>query len=96
MDETNGLPAGRRRWVMMCTLSGVILAGLDSAIANIALPTVASDLAATDAATIWVVNSYQLAVTVCLLPAATLGESLSSLRRLDQRMDVRFALAMAL
>jgi DHA2 family multidrug resistance protein-like MFS transporter len=30
----------------------------------------------TEAATVWVVNSYQLAVTVCLLPAAALGESL--------------------
>jgi DHA2 family multidrug resistance protein-like MFS transporter len=75
MDETDGLPAARRRWVMACALLGVVLAGLDSAIANIALPTIARDLAATDAATIWVVNSYQLAVTVCLLPAATLGES---------------------
>jgi DHA2 family multidrug resistance protein-like MFS transporter len=75
MDETDGLPADRRRWVMTCALLGVVLAGLDSAIANIALPTIARDLVATDAATIWVVNSYQLAVTVCLLPAATLGES---------------------
>jgi len=55
---------------------GVVLAGLDSAIANIALPTIARELAATDAATVWVVNSYQLAVTVCLLPVASLGESL--------------------
>ena len=55
---------------------GILLAGLDSAIANIALPTIARELAATDAATVWVVNSYQLAVTVCLLPAAALGESL--------------------
>jgi DHA2 family multidrug resistance protein-like MFS transporter len=52
----------------------VVLAGLDSAIANIALPTIARDLHATDAATIWVVNSYQLAVTACLLPAAALGD----------------------
>lgn len=75
MDETDGLPAPRRRWAMACALLGVVLAGLDSAIANIALPTIARDLGATDAATVWVVNSYQLAVTVCLLPAATLGES---------------------
>ncbi len=75
MGETDGLPGARRRWVMACAVLGVVLAGLDSAIANIALPTIARDLAATDAATIWVVNSYQLAVTVCLLPAATLGES---------------------
>ena len=61
---------------MACALLGVVLAGLDSAIANIALPTIARELNATDAATVWVVNSYQLAVTVCLLPVASLGESL--------------------
>ena len=74
MDASDGLPLARRRLVMTCAVLGVVLAGLDSAIANIALPTIARDLAATDAATIWVVNSYQLAVTVCLLPAAALGE----------------------
>lgn len=74
MNDSDGLPPGRRQWVMSCALLGVVLAGLDSAIANIALPTIASDLGATDAATIWVVNSYQLAVTICLLPAAALGE----------------------
>ena len=76
MIDSDGLPAPQRRWVMGCALLGVVLAGLDSAIANIALPTIARELAATDAATVWVVNSYQLAVTVCLLPVASLGESL--------------------
>ena len=65
---------------MTCAVLGIVLAGLDSAIANIALPSIARSLGATDAAAIWVVNSYQLAVTVCLLPVATLGESLG-LRR---------------
>jgi DHA2 family multidrug resistance protein-like MFS transporter len=76
MNDSDGLPAPQRRWVMGCALLGVVLAGLDSAIANIALPTIARDLAATDAATVWVVNSYQLAVAVCLLPVASLGESI--------------------
>ncbi len=76
MDDSDGLPAPQRRWVMGCALLGVVLAGLDSAIANIALPTIARELSSTDAATVWVVNSYQLAVTVCLLPAASLGETL--------------------
>ena len=76
MSESDGLPVPQRRWVMGCALLGVMLAGLDSAIANIALPTIARELAATEAATVWVVNSYQLAVAVCLLPAASLGESL--------------------
>jgi DHA2 family multidrug resistance protein-like MFS transporter len=80
MSDSDGLPAPQRGWVMGCALLGVTLAGLDSAIANIALPTIARELAASDAATVWVVNSYQLAVTVCLLPAASLGESLG-LRR---------------
>ena len=74
MDVMDGLPADRRRWVMACALLGVVLAGLDSAIANIALPTIARDLHSSDAATIWVVNSYQLGVTACLLPAAALGD----------------------
>ena len=76
MTDQGGLPAQQRRLVMGCVLLSVVLAGLDSAIANIALPTIARELAATDAATVWVVNSYQLAVTICLLPAASLGETL--------------------
>ncbi len=50
------------------------MAVLDSAIANIALPTIARDLNVTDAASIWVVNAYQLALTMVLLPLASLGE----------------------
>lgn len=76
MSETEGLPAGQRRWVMGCALLGVALSGLDSAIANIALPTIARELATSEAATVWVVNIYQIALTVCLLPMASLGESL--------------------
>ena len=39
MSETDGLPAPQRRWVMGCALLGVVLAGLDSAIANVILMT---------------------------------------------------------
>jgi DHA2 family multidrug resistance protein-like MFS transporter len=74
MQETDGLPAPRRRWVMLCVLFGVILSNLDSAIANIALPTLARELGSSDAATVWIVGSYQLAVAVSLLPAAAAGE----------------------
>src|SRR5258708_22977861 len=49
---------------------------LDGAIANIALPTIARDLLASPASSIWVVNAYQLAVTILLLPLASLGEIL--------------------
>ncbi len=66
----------RRPLVMTCLILGTILAGLDAAIANIALPTIAHDLHASDAATVWVVNIYTLATAVCLLPASALGESI--------------------
>jgi DHA2 family multidrug resistance protein-like MFS transporter len=72
--ESDGMPAPRRYRVMLCVLLGVTLMSLDSAIANIALPTIARDLAASDAATVWVVNIYQLGAVLCLLPAAALGE----------------------
>ncbi len=75
-SDADGLSPPQRKWLMVCVLLGVVLSGLDSAIANIALPTIARDLAASEASVIWVVNSYQLAVAVALLPAATLGEIL--------------------
>jgi MFS transporter, DHA2 family, multidrug resistance protein len=54
----------------------IAMSVLDGAIANIALPTIGHELAVTPAATIWVVNAYQFAVTVSLLPLAFLGDIL--------------------
>lgn len=59
---------------MFALLAGVAMASLDSAIANIALPTIASELNATAASTVWVVNAFQLGTALFLLPAAALGE----------------------
>jgi len=50
------------------------MAVVDSAIANVALPTIATDLNASPAFSIWIVNGYQLAITISLLPLASLGE----------------------
>jgi len=74
--ESEGLPQPRRTWVMLAVVCGVSLMSLDSAIANIALPTIARDLAASESTTVWVVNAYQLGSVLCLLPAAALGEIL--------------------
>jgi DHA2 family multidrug resistance protein-like MFS transporter len=54
----------------------IAMAVLDGAIANVALPTIAGELNASAAASIWIVNAYQLAITVCLLPLAALGDKL--------------------
>jgi MFS transporter, DHA2 family, multidrug resistance protein len=56
------------------------MATLDSSIANVALPTIARDLHASPAESIWVVNGFQLAVTASLLACASLGDLLGGAR----------------
>src|SRR6201986_4942522 len=50
------------------------MAVIDGAIANVALPTIAQDLHASPSFSVWIVNGYQLAITISLLPLASLGE----------------------
>ncbi len=56
---------------------------LDSTIVNVALPSLAHDFGASDAASIWVINAYQIAILVALLPLASLGE-IVGYRRVSQ------------
>jgi MFS transporter, DHA2 family, multidrug resistance protein len=72
----DGLPPSRRHWAVATLVLAVGMATLDTAIANTALPTIAADLDASPAASIWVVNAYQLALMVSLLPLAALGDIL--------------------
>jgi DHA2 family multidrug resistance protein-like MFS transporter len=74
MDAEPGLPLPQRYWAIVVVALGITLAVLDSAIANVALPTIARDLHASAAASIWVVNAYQLSITISLLPLASLGD----------------------
>jgi DHA2 family multidrug resistance protein-like MFS transporter len=74
MDETDGLPPPERRKAILTMAMAIALSVLSTAIANIALPTMAQELHASPASSIWVVNAYQLAVTVSLLPLASLGD----------------------
>jgi MFS transporter, DHA2 family, multidrug resistance protein len=76
MGGVECLTASRRRWAMLCILLGLGLSALGSAIVNIALPNISRSFASSDAVTVWVVNAYQLSATVCLLPVASLAESL--------------------
>lgn len=59
---------------MFAVAIAVGMSVLVGSIANVALPTIAHDLNVTPGESIWVVNSYQLAVTVSLLPLASLGD----------------------
>ena len=73
-EPASAVSPAARRWVMFALLAGVAMASLDSAIANIALPTIADELHASEASTVWVVNAFQLGTALFLLPAAALGE----------------------
>ena len=70
----DGLPSAQRRWAAAVVFVAIAMAALDTAIANIALPAIATDLHATAADVVWVVNVYQIALVVALLPLAALGE----------------------
>jgi MFS transporter, DHA2 family, multidrug resistance protein len=70
----DGLPAERRKWAAAAIFTALAMASLDTAIANVALPTIAADLHVGPADVIWVVNVYQIALVATLLPLAALGE----------------------
>jgi DHA2 family multidrug resistance protein-like MFS transporter len=74
--ETDGLPPPQRYWSIAVIWVGMVMAVLDSSIANVALPTLARQLNATAAESIWVINAYQLGMVMLLLPLAACGEML--------------------
>ena len=71
----DGVPMPRRLGAILAVAFGVGMSVLDSAIANVALPTLGAELSVSAADSIWIVNAYQLAIMVTILPFAALGES---------------------
>ena len=71
---SDGLLQPQRGWAILTIAIGLVMSVMDGAIANVALPTIARDLNASPAFSIWIVNGYQLAITISLLPLASLGE----------------------
>jgi len=88
----DGLPVPRRYWAMAAIALAIAMSVLDSTIVNVALPTIAHELHASAAASIWIVNAYQLAILAVLLPLASLGE-IAGFRRIWQTGLAVFALA---
>jgi len=74
MTHPDGLPFPQRFWAIVTIGLGITMAVMDSAIANVALPTIAIDLHTDAAFSIWIVNGYQLAITISLLPLSALGD----------------------
>ena len=74
IEHADGLPQPQRNWAILTIGLGLVVAVIDGSIANVALPTIAESLNASPAFSIWIVNGYQLAITISLLPLASLGE----------------------
>ena len=73
--------AGRRAFAAVAAvLAAVVLAVLDTAIANVALPTMARSLQVGPGASVWIITAYQTALVMGLLPSAALGESIGHRR----------------
>ncbi|HVN45545.1 MAG TPA: MFS transporter [Steroidobacteraceae bacterium] len=89
---TDGLPVPRRYWAIAAIALAITMSVLDSTIVNVALPTIARDFHASSAASIWVINAYQLAILLVLLPFASLGE-IVGYRRVSQAGLAVFTLA---
>jgi MFS transporter, DHA2 family, multidrug resistance protein len=70
----DGLRGPRLIAAVVTLVIAIGMASLDTSIANTALPTIATDVNASPADSVWVVNAYQLALVVSLLPFASLGE----------------------
>ena len=65
---------------MLAIWLAIFMAVLDGAIANVALPTIGRELHTDPASSIWIVNAYQLAITIALLPLASLGDKIGHRR----------------
>jgi DHA2 family multidrug resistance protein-like MFS transporter len=84
MPDSQALPAaadeyaagtGRIGLALTAIYSALTLVALDIAVVNVALPTISATLRVSEAASVAVATSYQLAVVISLLPLAALGES---------------------
>ncbi|NWD52802.1 MFS transporter [Pseudomonas gingeri] len=58
---------------MLAILISIALASLDTAIANTALPAIATSLHTTPAASVWIINAYQLSAVATILAFASFG-----------------------
>jgi len=74
MKAIDERPPAHRSLAITTIALGTAISTLANTITSIALPTMAIDLNASPSTTIWIVNAYQLVVTVSLLPFASLGD----------------------
>jgi EmrB/QacA subfamily drug resistance transporter len=65
---------GRRWWALGALVLSILTIGLDATILNVALPTLATSVHATNSQLQWIVDAYVLVFAGLLLPAGALGD----------------------
>jgi DHA2 family multidrug resistance protein-like MFS transporter len=88
----DGLPVPRRYWAIGTIVLVIAMSVLDTTIVNVALPSIARTFDVSPAQSIWVVNAYQIAILITLLPVASLSE-IVGYRRISQIGLVIFTFA---
>ncbi|WP_051265201.1 MFS transporter [Nakamurella lactea] len=89
------LNSSRGRWVLLATVLGSGLAGIDATVVNIALPAIGRDLGAGFGGLQWTINGYTLTLAAFILLGGSLGDRYGR-RRVFEIGVVWFALASAL
>ena len=72
--EWDGLHRPRIYYAMAATFCGLFLSVIDGTICNVTLPEIAAQLSVPSSDSIWIVNAFQLAIMMLLLPFSSLGE----------------------
>ena len=89
------LDTAEGRWVLLATVLGSALAGIDATVVNVALPAIGADLGGGFTSLQWTVSAYALTLASFILLGGTLGDRFGR-RRVFVVGVVWFALASAL
>ena len=76
LTATDGLPPPQRRWAIVTVGLAIFVTVMESTIVNVALPTIGADLRINASSSVWIVNAYQVAIMLSLLPLASAGDIL--------------------
>jgi len=72
----DGLPLPQRRWAILTICLAIFVTVIEQTIVNVALPTIGADFKIDAAASVWIVNAYQVTIMLSLLPLASAGDIL--------------------
>src|SRR3954470_6497959 len=73
-DAEMGCRSATGRWVLLATVLGSGMAGLDATVVGIALPAIGRDFDVDVAGLQWIINAYTLTLAGLLLLGGTLGD----------------------